>query len=107
MKNTAPNYKKIYSDIITKIYPDKKNVCQSLLDKTELSSLDIIKLNNLIFKSKNNDDISFDKRHRSYNKKAIQEITDYQKKQKLNNSQLANHFNLSRTTVTKWKKKFL
>jgi hypothetical protein len=34
-------------------------------------------------------------------------MLDYQKKNKLTNSQLAKHFKLSRNTVTKWKRLFV
>ena len=103
-----PNYKKIYTDILSQKYPEKKDKCISLLEKQNLSALDIINLNEQIFgagtsKTHNNSN----QRHRSYSKADILKILDYQKKHKLNNSQLALHFKLSRNTVAKWKKMFL
>ena len=97
---TTPNYKRIYSDILKKKYPEKIEYCNSILQKTKLSTLDIIQLNEKIFGSNS-------PRLRSYSKSDILKILDYQKKHKLNNSQLANHFKLSRNTVAKWKKMFL
>lgn len=103
---TKPNYKHIYSDILIKKYPEKKEECNSILVKKNLSTTDIIELNQKIFGiTKEIEKIN--QRHRSYNKIDILEILDYQKKNKLNNSQLANHFGLSRNTITKWKKIFL
>ncbi|WP_419867928.1 helix-turn-helix domain-containing protein [Chryseobacterium sp. CT-SW4] len=99
-----PNYKKIYTDIINKKYPEKLTTCKTLLLKNKLSFLDVIKLNQKIFG--NNETLSGNQRHRSYDVKTIFEILDYQKKHNLNNSQLAIHFKLSRNTVAKWKKNF-
>lgn len=45
-------------------------------------------------------------KYRSYDKATIIEILNYQKKNSLNNTQLSNHFKLSRNTVTKWKTLF-
>lgn len=103
---SKPDYKRIYSDILSKKYPEKKEECISLLEKQSLSNLDIIRLNDKIF-GRDNANKEFNQKHRSYQKSDILQILDYQKKYKLNNSQLANHFNISRNTVTKWKKMFL
>jgi hypothetical protein len=48
-KNTQPNYKRIYSDIIDQKFPHKKAECQKLLNKKNLSSIDILKLNKKSF----------------------------------------------------------
>lgn len=98
---TKPNYKRIYTDILRNKYPEKEGECISLLRKKNLSSLEIIRLNEKIFGSDNNSNL------RSYHKSDIFQILDYQKEHNLNNSQLANHFKLSRNTITKWKKMFL
>ena len=103
---SKPDYKRIYSDILSKKYPEKKEECISLLEKQSLSNLDIIRLNDKIF-GRDNANKEFNQKYRSYQKSDILQILDYQKKYKLNNSQLANHFNISRNTVTKWKKMFL
>ena len=105
--NTGPDYFQIYTDILNKKHPDKKEECQSLLQKENLSAIDIIELNKKIFDKQNKETESFNQKHRSYSKTDILKILDYQKKHKLNNTQVANHFNLSRNSVTKWKKMFL
>lgn len=97
---SKPDYKRIYSDILSKKYPEKKDECTSLFEKQNFSGLDVIWLNEKIFGSDS-------PRHRSYSKSDILIILDYQQKHKLNNSQLAIHFSLSRNTVAKWKKMFL
>ena len=48
MKNNQPNYRRIYSDILNK-HPEKKAECHPLLKKENLSVLDIIELNKIIF----------------------------------------------------------
>ncbi|MFP8892153.1 hypothetical protein SAMN06265171_101661 [Chryseobacterium rhizoplanae] len=103
-KKTTPNYKQIYTDIIKTKFPEKKEKCISLLNKADLSQIDIIELNNIIFEKKDKEIEKFNQRLRSYDLVSIQKILDYQKKYKYSNSQLAYHFGLSRNTVTKWKK---
>ncbi|WP_288436734.1 HTH domain-containing protein [uncultured Chryseobacterium sp.] len=99
MKTIIPDYKKIYSDMIAEKFPEHKE-CHKILDKEELSQLDVIVLNNILFNNKNHN------KHRSYSEETILEILRFQKKNNWNNSELAKHFNLSRNTVTKWKKYF-
>lgn len=103
---TRPNYKKIYTDMLLIKYPDKIDGCNNLLSKDELSFLDVIKLNNIIFDSQTKEQMKITQNHRSYDEKSIFEILDFQKKNKLNNLELSRHFNISRNTLTKWKKKF-
>ena len=105
MKNT-PNYKKIYSDMIAMKYPEKTEICGNYLSKDKLSVLDVVKLNKLISNSANKSS-KFNQRFKSYDKSFIFEILDYQKKRHLTNTELAKHFELSRNTITKWKKEFL
>jgi DNA-binding transcriptional regulator YiaG len=105
MEATA-DYKRIYSDIISMKYPEKKEICNSLLSKNNLSTLDIIEISRILFNTTSKENFSFNQKHRSYDKSAIVKILEYQKKNKLNNSELARYFNLSRNTVTKWKNLF-
>lgn len=102
-----PNYKKIYSDILDQRFPEKKEECFHLLEKANLSALDVIKINTKIFGKTENDSRDVNQKHRSYSSSSILEILDYQKKHKLNNSELALHFKLSKNSITKWKKNFL
>jgi len=103
----APDYKRIYQDMISKKYPDKVELCNSLFVKDYFSALDVLKINQILFGSFNKFAKDFNQKHRSYDKTSILEILKYQKKNKLCNSQLAIHYGLSRNTVTKWKKQFL
>lgn len=68
--------------------------------------MEVIKLNQLIFDQINKNAEIVNQRHRSYNIHDIKQILEYQKINKLNNTQLATHYKLSRTTVAKWKKLF-
>lgn len=103
-KISQPYYKKIYSDLLTKKFPNKISECKSILSKQELSVLDIIQLNQLIF---GHYEVSADnQRLRSYDDESILRILEYQKKNNLNNSQLSLHFKLSRNTIAKWKSSF-
>ncbi|GAB0157926.1 hypothetical protein CHRYSEOSP005_32210 [Chryseobacterium sp. Alg-005] len=101
----TPNYKQIFTDILELKYPDKKGYCRNILDKTEIGQLDVIKLNQIIFgnRSKTSD---FNQKLKSYNKTTIIKILRFQAENRLNNTEIATHFNLSRNTVSKWRKQF-
>ena len=102
-KMNQPDYKKIYADIIKRRFPEKSIDCKALLQKEELSTLDIITLNKKIFGNSGKDYEIFNQRHRSYKPSSIKYILNYQKKNNLNNTQLALHFKLSRNTIAKWR----
>lgn len=94
-----PDYKRIYLDILQKKYPEKLDECKPILLNDNLSSIDINKLNEIIFGKKTEN-----QKFKSYKRSDISKILDYQKKHKLNNIQLAKHFKMSRNTITKYKK---
>ncbi|WP_347216534.1 helix-turn-helix domain-containing protein [Chryseobacterium sp.] len=102
-----PDYKKIFSDILDKKFPEKINLCKPILHKKELSQLDVITLNNRIHGRPEKSIDSTNQKLKAYNETTILEILNYQKEYQLNNVQLANHFCLSRNTVAAWKKRFL
>ncbi|WP_440698721.1 helix-turn-helix domain-containing protein [Chryseobacterium sp. 22458] len=101
-----PDYIKIFNDIIELKFPQKKNLDFPLLQKDSLSALEVIKMNKMIFGTSGNNE-NINQKHRCYDEKTIKDILEYQKKNSLNNTQLANHFKLSRNSVAKWKKSFL
>lgn len=97
-----PNYIRIFTDILDKKYPDKKPYVLPHLRKKNLTHLEIIHINQLIFGAgKDNNE---NQKYKSYTKSDIIKILTHQKKHDLNNSELATHFKLSRNTVAKWKK---
>ncbi|WP_126653733.1 helix-turn-helix domain-containing protein [Chryseobacterium aureum] len=100
-----PDYRKIYQDIIELKHPEKEANCRNILQNEVLSLKDVMKLNSIIFENVITTS-TFNQRHKSYDKEMIFYILDYQKKNKLNNIQLAAKFKMSRNTVTKWKKLF-
>jgi len=104
IQSLKPDYRRIYSDIINKKNPDKREECQNLLIKEELSVFDILELNTRIFGNTNKEFEKVNQKFRSYKESDILQILDYQKKNNLNNIQLANHFKTSRNTIAKWKK---
>lgn len=106
MKKSNINYQQIFMDILDAKYPEKKEACLPLLEKENLSAIDIITLNRAIFGKTDKETEDFNQKHRSYSKSAILKILDFQKKNNMNNLQLASYFNLSRNTITKWKKIF-
>lgn len=102
-----PNYKKIYNDILDKKYPEKKQVCESILKKLKIESFDVIRLNELIFNSNDKRLLKKNQSFRSYDEQTILRILKYQKDHGLNNVQLAAHFKLSRNTVAKWQREMI
>lgn len=104
--STSINYKKIYADMLKSDTSKTKKEYTEFFKKEQLNALDVIELNEKIFGIKDKESEQFNQRHRFYNPSAILEILEYQKKNRLNNLQLAKHFKLSRNTVSKWKKMF-
>ena len=84
----------------------KKQKCEHLLNKKDLSVMEILMLNKIIFNTDKSSEET-NQKLRSYQESDILQILDYQKEQKCNNTQLANHFRISKNTVTKWKRLFL
>jgi hypothetical protein len=108
MKNLkTPDYKRIYRDIISRKFPHKKEECETILEKKIFSALDVITINNMIFGKENEKSDDHNYQHRSYDKAAIIEMLEFQKKNNLSNSQLSKHTRLSRNTISKWKKLFI
>lgn len=105
-RHNTPDYNKIYYDLLSFNFPEKLAECQDFLNKKDFSQLDVILLNEKIFVPQGMLTRAENQKLRSYSKATIFKILDYQKKKGLNNAQLARHFNLSRNTVTKWKKIF-
>ncbi|MGG5207675.1 helix-turn-helix domain-containing protein [Chryseobacterium sp. MIQD13] len=103
---TPPDYRKIYQDMIALKYPEKKEICREILSKADLTGLDIIKLNHLIFGSTSKSSFLSNQKHRSYDESSILEILAFQKKNGHSNTYVAKHFKLSRNTIAKWKKKY-
>ncbi|WP_250254807.1 helix-turn-helix domain-containing protein [Chryseobacterium sp. Marseille-Q3244] len=101
-EKSRPNFKRIYEDLIHFKYPDKRKELCEILDKEKLTDYDLIRLNISLF-----GDQQHNQKLKAYDKETIIRMLDYQKKNRLNNTQLATHFNLSRNTVTKWKRRFI
>jgi DNA-binding transcriptional regulator YiaG len=100
-----PDYIKIYSDIINNNFPEKRHLLKHFVHKDFLKTIDVIKINQMIFgeskKSK-----SRNAKHKSYDEKSIEEILKYQKRNKYSNVYIANMYNISSNTLTAWKKKY-
>lgn len=107
MQEIKPNYSKIFEDIIAKKCPERLQEFKHYLTKENLSIIEVIEINNKIFGLTDKATVSFNQKHKSYDNETILQILAYQKKEKLNNIQLANHFNLSRNTVARWQKLYI
>lgn len=94
------NYKKIFRDIIEFKFPEKSELRAIVLEKEIVDFYDVLVLNRLIFGEENKDN-----KHKSYDPATIIKVLNYQKVNKLNNVETARKFNLSRNTVSAWKKR--
>ena len=103
IQEVRPDYKLIYSELINTKFPEKYLLCNAILCKENLASVDIIKLNDILFgtaKLKSNQNL------KAYSKEDISFILEYQKKNKLNNTEMSNIYSISRNTIAKWKKAY-
>jgi len=102
--NSRPDYQKIYSDLISRKFPEKKELCSHLLKKKIFCTLDVIKIERIICSFRDETKFVFDQKHKSYDEQTILEILNFGKVNGLSNIRLAEHFLLSRNTIMKWKK---
>ena len=100
-----PNYKNIYLDIISKKFPSKTDTYDKILSKKILSNYDVIVLNKELFPNAKNQ--TENQKLKSYTKETILKILDYQKAKKLNVTELARHFSISRNTIAEWRKIYI
>lgn len=94
------NYKKIFQDILDLKFPEKKELRTIVLEKEIVDFYDVLSLNKLIFGEE-----SKENKHKSYDSSTIKKILNYQQENNLSNIETARKFNLSRNTITAWKKK--
>ena len=104
MQELRPNYKKIFEDIVEKKCPERLQEFNHYFSKENFTIMDVIEINDKIFGLTDKDTMIFNQKHKSYDQETILQILAYQQKEKLSNIQLANHFNLSRNTVSKWRR---
>lgn len=69
--------------------------------------IDILNINNKIFQIIGIERNSELQKLKTYTYQDIQVILNYKKEYRLNNSHLANHFQMSRNTIKKWKDRFV
>ena len=106
MKTEQPDHRKIYTDIIFMKHPEKLDACKAILQKKTFTTLDVIKINQLIFGVDKEDYSGSSQKYKAYDQNAIVEILEFQKKSGYNNMQTAKQFKISRNTLAKWKKMF-
>lgn len=99
-----PDFKLIYTDIINEKFPDKLNnpLIKSKLDALH-TAYDILEFNALIFGQPEYSIGCKSQRLRSYDEPSVLEILNYQKKNRLTNTETASHFKTSRNTIARWK----
>jgi hypothetical protein len=107
MNSLQPDYHRIFNDILSKILSIKLHALK-FLKRKDLSALDVIKLNTLIFSytERNTPSGIGENKHRSYNKTDILYMLDFQKENGYNNSQISLYFRVSRNSIAKWRKIF-
>jgi len=99
-----PNYRKIYTDMISMKYPEKAALCEKILRKKFLTVMDLIELNGYLSNTLNAD---YNQKLKCYDRDSIFKILEDQKHHRLNNTQAAKKFSVSRNTLCKWKRIYL
>lgn len=94
------NYKRIFQDILDLKFPEKQELHTIVLEREITDFYDVLRLNKLIFGDENKEN-----KHKSYDPSTISKVLNYQKENNLSNVETAKKFNLSRNTVSAWKKK--
>lgn len=97
-----PNYKKIYQDMLKMEYPEKLKdpKIRELLDKLHTTE-DVLKFNDKLFnQSRENQKL------KTYDKKTMLKLLQYQKKHGHSTSYMSRKYKISRTTLSKWKLMF-
>jgi len=94
------NYKKIFQDILDIKFPEKTELHTIVSEKEINDFYDVLSLNKIIFGTENKEN-----KHKSYDSSTIKKVLNYQQENNLSNIETARKFNLSRNTVTAWKKK--
>ncbi|WP_282629036.1 helix-turn-helix domain-containing protein [Empedobacter sedimenti] len=99
-----PDYKKIYTLMIEKKFPEKLSECAFLLEKDQLNNFDVQSIQRILF----NKQLNFieNQQFKAYDKETMIKILTYQKENGLNNSEAASYFKMSRNTIAKWRKDF-
>jgi len=104
---TIPNYNKIYEDLIVEKFPEQSKELLGLIVKKISNTLQVIELNDRLFKNCSEEDSQMNQRLKAYDQYSIQMILKYQDDNYLTNIELAALFRLSRNTVAKWKKHYV
>ena len=94
------NYKKIFQDILELKFPENKELYTIVSEREINNSYDVLSLNRLIFGNENKEN-----KHKSYDPSTITKVLKYQEENNLSNIETARKFNLSRNTVSAWKKR--
>lgn len=101
-----PNYSKIYHDILQIEYPEKLKdpKIKALLKKLNTAE-DILNFNDKVFKQ-SKESLKNNQQLRTYDKKTVLKLLQYQKKHDLSISHMSREYKISRTTLSRWKKMF-
>lgn len=105
-RKLGPDYARIYSDLIQLKFPELQNEMQEYLQIKKIGYFDIQQINKKLFGEKKHEQLSIEQKYKAYDVATILEMLRYQKEYGYTNTQLANHFRLSRNTVANWKKTF-
>lgn len=100
-RHLGPDYGKIFTDIIAFKFPERSEEFKARLNR-DLSVFEVVSINNKLFGEKKSQQITLEHRYRAYDKQTILRILQFKRDQKLNNSQLARHYSISRNTIKRW-----
>ena len=99
-----PNYNLIYQDLLKASFPDKmeNRAVKNFFESSNKKAIDLINFNAFI----SSENLQENKKHSCFDEASIKEMLQYQEENDLTNDQIAALYNISLTSLRKWKKHF-
>lgn len=100
----GPNYKKIYHDMLMASNPSKLDIKEVANKINNIkAAIDVTNLNEMLFGSNVQSTNEINQNLKAYDEQSVMKILRYQKEYKLNNTQTAITFKLSKNTLCRWR----
>lgn len=104
--NFQPNYKEIFKDMLSKKMEGNQSIIEGIEFEKIKGTLDLIDLQQKLLNQEDTFEINKqNKRLMTYQQKDIIKIMKYKKKHNLTAAEVANKFNVSKSTIFNWQRK--
>src|SRR5690606_26634771 len=88
-----PDFGKIFREMAErKKLPELER--KRIAEQKEWNSLEVIKTNEELFAKRSKENLKFNQQHRAYDESSIKKLLEYQKRNKLNNTEMIKQFKL-------------